>query len=181
MDWKKYKDYIVIFIVFMVIWLMLRFVTPITRVEGSSMMNTLQNTEMGLTTKINTTPERGDIVIVRSKINKNEQWIKRVIGLPNETISCKDGVVYVNGKVLEEPYLADGMNDTSDFGPVTLESDEYWLMGDNRPISADSRMFGPFRQKDIISKWLFKLPIMSEISRLTTGDQENTTGTTSNH
>lgn len=173
MIWNKYKDYFFILFIFMFIWLTLRFATPITRVEGSSMMNTLQNTEMGLTSRIDTTPKRGDIVIVRSKINKNERWVKRVIALPNETIYCKDGTVYVNDKELEEPYLSEGMNKTSDFKPVTLKNNEYWLMGDNRPISADSRMFGPFKQRDIISKWLFKLPIMSEISRLTSGNSEN--------
>ena len=88
--------------------------------------------------------------------------VKRVIGLPGETIECRDEKVCINGKELDESQYLDEsfakewyntngyFNDS--FGPVTLKEDEYFLMGDNRPISMDSRETGPVKKEDILAK-----------------------------
>jgi signal peptidase I len=90
-------------------------------------------------------PERGDVVVfdppagVERACGAGGTYVKRLIGLPGETVSQQNGVVYVNGQALEEPYLEEGRRGGPDFGPVELGPDEYWMMGDNRTLSCDSR------------------------------------------
>lgn len=145
-----------------VILLFVNFIAHPVTVVGHSMDPTLAEGEYGLTSVISmavSDPNRGDIVIVNmdNENGETERWVKRVIGLPGETIEAKDGVVYVNGEALDESsYLKQDVIDetlakykaehgvdygpfTFDFGPVTLGEDEYWVMGDNRPYSKDSR------------------------------------------
>ena len=109
--------------------------------------------------------ERGDIVVAYEEaLHRN--IIKRVIGLPGDTVHAENETVYVNGEVLFEPYLDNEFaNDvlssnttfTRDFGPVTLGEDEYWLLGDNRWISKDSIDFGPVERDDIKARGAFVL------------------------
>jgi signal peptidase I len=80
-----------------------------------------------------------------------EEFIKRVIALPGETVEGRDGAVYVDGHRLVEPYLPEGTA-TSDFGPVTVEPDHLWVMGDNRGNSADSRVFGQIEQDTVVGR-----------------------------
>ena len=87
----------------------------------------------------------------------NEYLVKRVIALPNETIEVKDDKVYVNGEeikqdFLDQDYVSQFSTFTNGFNSVTLGDDEVFLMGDNRPYSSDSRVFGAFKLKDIIAK-----------------------------
>ena len=90
-------------------------------------------------------PERGDIVVftppegVEQACGAGGTYVQRLIGLPGETVAQENGVVYVNGEALEEPYLSDGRAGGPDFEVVTLGPDEYWMMGDNRALSCDSR------------------------------------------
>ena len=80
-----------------------------------------------------------------------EEYIKRIIGLPGETVQGKDGAVFVNGNELVEPYLPGGTF-TSDFGPITVPKDQLWVMGDNRGNSADSRVFGTIEEDKIVGR-----------------------------
>jgi signal peptidase I len=80
-----------------------------------------------------------------------EEFIKRVVALPGETVEGHDGAVFVDGHRLVEPYLPDGTY-TSDFGPVTVEPDHLWVMGDNRGNSADSRVFGQIEQDTVVGR-----------------------------
>ncbi len=141
-------------------------------VEGSSMYPTLQDGEFGFTNLLGLSLEgvnRGDIVIVEEG---DEYCVKRVIGLPHEPIDCRDNVVYINGEALDEPYLdSDYVHDiennqgyfTSDFEAIELGSDEYFVMGDNRVVSADSRVVGPFSRSQIVGKGVLVLMPLDQI------------------
>lgn len=97
--------------------------------------------------------DRFDVVAVKDE-ESGDQWVKRVIALPNETIECKGGQIYINNELIEEPFL-DASVRTNDFGPVTLKNDEYFVMGDNRTNSLDSRKRGPFEKSDILGKYAY--------------------------
>lgn len=97
---------------------------------------------------------RGDVVVFERPPNDRGQirdLIKRVIGLPGETVEGRDGTVYVDGRPLQEPYLPTGTV-TTDFGPKQVPDDYVWVMGDNRGNSSDSRVFGPIAQSTIIGR-----------------------------
>lgn len=96
---------------------------------------------------------RGDVVVFRKPSNyydpKVKDLIKRVIGLPGDTVSAQGGFVQVDGKRLHEPWIHAGVV-TSDFGPVHVPAGEYFMMGDNRPDSSDSRVFGAIPRSLIV-------------------------------
>jgi signal peptidase I len=85
-----------------------------------------------------------------------EEFIKRVIGLPGDTVEGHDGHVWIDGDVLIEPYLPKGTV-TSDFGPITVEAGKLWVMGDNRGNSADSRVFGQIEQDTIVGRAILRV------------------------
>jgi signal peptidase I len=85
-----------------------------------------------------------------------EEYIKRVIGLPGDTVEGRDGLVWINGKPLMEPYLPLGTR-TSDFGPVVIEPERVWVMGDNRGNSSDSRVFGQVDQHTIVGRAILRV------------------------
>lgn len=94
-----------------------------------------------------------------------DEFIKRVIGLPGDTVEAHDGDVYVNGDKLVEPYLPDGVT-TSDFAAQKIEPGRLWVMGDNRSGSADSRVFGQIRKSTIVGRAMVKVWPFSHISFL---------------
>lgn len=95
-------------------------------------------------------PERGDIVVLRGSESGPEELVKRVIGLPGETISIRSDHVYINGRSLDEPYAAGGTY--PDLGPKRIAEDAYFVLGDNRPVSNDSRHFGAVPWENIRGK-----------------------------
>lgn len=109
-------------------------------------------------------PRRGDIIVFRYPKNPQEYFIKRVIGLPGETVEIKDGEVivyndrYDEGAVLEEPYLPEGTKTYSNYikNRVALEDDEYFVLGDNRNSSKDSRTFGPVNESFITGRVMLR-------------------------
>jgi len=104
-------------------------------------------------------PERGEVIVFHYPLNPKELFIKRVIGLPEEAIKIKDGDVFVgdgeDGKILEENYLPEN-NFTPGNITLALKSDEYFVLGDNREHSSDSRMWGPIKESSIIGKVIFR-------------------------
>ncbi len=95
--------------------------------------------------------KRGDIVVYKYPKDTSEEFIQRIVGLPGETVTIEQGVVSVNGQPLQEPYLATSTPYT-DRVRVVLGSDEYFMLGDNRSASNDSRYFGGVPVSDIVGK-----------------------------
>lgn len=124
-------------------FLIIHYVGQRTYVSGSSMENTLSDGDNLIVDKITyrfSDPKRYDIIVFPYQYEENTYFIKRIIGLPGETIQVTDGKIYINGQVLDESYgrevlKSGGIAET----PITLGEDEYFVMGDNRNDSMDSR------------------------------------------
>ncbi|NLC65072.1 MAG: signal peptidase I [Erysipelothrix sp.] len=153
-----------IVIYFVAIVLITQFVVRPFRVEGESMLPTIRDSEMGFSNILGVTfggINRFDVVIVYIEAS-NKYLVKRVVGLPNETVEYRNDKLYIDGEEVEESFLdmayVASMTDdhntffTTDFGPVVLGEDQYFLMGDNRVRSSDSRVYGPFDKSQIKSK-----------------------------
>ena len=139
------------------------FVFFFARVEGSSMLGTLKDGEVLFVWRAGYVfgqPQRGDIVICHYPKTKdggyldqkNTCYVKRVIGLPGDTVSIRQGTVYINGEALKESYLETERIDSQSMEAVVLEEGEYFLMGDNRSDSTDSRRMGAVERGKILGK-----------------------------
>jgi signal peptidase I len=127
-------------------------VTPImifiyqpVRIEGSSMAPLLADRDAIFVNRMvyRLAPiQRGDVVVFDYPLDRRTSFIKRIVALPGETIEIRQGLVYVNGNWLPEPYVPSQYCDLSDFGPLKVPSDSYFVMGDHRSSSNDSRAFG---------------------------------------
>ena len=128
------------------VWLVITFVGQRTEVEGASMENTLHNGDNLIVDKLSYRfhdPERFDIIVFPFQFQDNTYYIKRIIGLPGETVQIMDdGSIYINGEKLEENYGMEVIKPET-IGraaePIELGDDEYFVMGDNRNNSSDSR------------------------------------------
>lgn len=140
---KEFLPYILIIVVVILIRTFL--VTPIM-VNGSSMDKTLADGEVMLLNKLGKI-EREKIVVISDAFEGEDVIIKRIIGLPGEKIRCHEGIIYINDEKYDDNY-AFGM--TSDFDEVTLKDNEYFVLGDNRLVSKDSRQLGPVDEKYLV-------------------------------
>ncbi len=135
----------IVFIVVVVAasYLIVTFVGQRTEVSGSSMETTLSTGDQLIVDKISyrfRDPKRYDIVVFPYRYEENRYYIKRIIGLPGETVQIVDGMVYINGSPLNEHYGNEVIEDPGSAAePITLGDDEYFVLGDNRNNSQDSR------------------------------------------
>lgn len=136
------------------------FIVQPHRIKGESMVPNFSDGELVLTEKINYyfgKVQRGDVVVFQAP-NRNVDYIKRIIGLPGETVKIEDGVVFINDNKLAEPYET---QTTQGSGSLTLTDGEYFVLGDNRGSSSDSRSFGPIKNSSIKGRtWLVYFPII---------------------
>lgn len=153
-------------IVFLLTYLVIHYVGQRTQVSGSSMEATLSDGDNLIVDKISYRfhdPERFDIIVFPYKYEKNTFYIKRIIGLPGETVQIDtDGNIYIDGEILKESYGREVMlNPGEAKEPITLKEDEYFVLGDNRNASSDSRdpSVGKILGKDIVGRaWLRLYP-----------------------
>ncbi|MBQ7925884.1 MAG: signal peptidase I [Lachnospiraceae bacterium] len=160
---------IYLLVVLIITFLVVRFVGQRTEVDGESMLPTLEHQDQLLVDKISYRfhdPERFDIIVFPYPGNTQLRYIKRIIGLPGETVQIgQDGTIYINGEALKESYGSEIIRQDM-IGlaaePITLGADEYFVMGDNRNYSRDSRMadVGNIHRDTIIGKaWVRIWPL----------------------
>lgn len=151
-----------ILISFVLILIIVNFIAIPVRVDGSSMYPNLKDGDFGFSGIFTKWfgIDRFDVVVIDSNKSDN-RLVKRIIGLPNETIKYKDNVLYVNGEVVEETFLDDSVS-TDNF-EITLGDDEYFVLGDNREVSRDSRYYGPFTSSEIMAKGVLTLWPFSDV------------------
>ncbi len=137
---KEILSYIIIILVVVLIRTYIG--TPV-KVSGSSMYPTLTGKEIMILNKLDKKHERFEIVVVKTN---HGDIIKRVVGLPGETISIENSKIYINGRLIKDKF---GKGKTSDYKKVKLSKNEYFVLGDNREDSMDSRYYGPINKKNI--------------------------------
>jgi signal peptidase I len=128
------------------------------KVEGTSMAPLLSDQERIFINKFVYRFEpidRGDVVVFWYPLDRSKSFIKRVIALPGETVEIRRGVVYVNGHEIAEPYVPPQYADVSDYGPTQVPAGCYFVMGDHRISSNDSRVFGPVPSQFIYGRAVF--------------------------
>lgn len=142
----------------------IRFVSQNYVIERESMQPTLHSGDMVLVNKLGYRlgfgPVRGDVVVFHAWPQAGEKdFVKRVVGVPGDSVSVREGHVEIDGVPVEEPYLI-GAETTPDSGPIVLGPDDYYVMGDNRSNSVDSRAYGPLPRDRIVGKaWITYWPL----------------------
>lgn len=136
------------------------FLAQATRVYGQSMEPNLHSDQRLVVEKVSYNfhaPDRGDVVVLKVDAEAEDLLIKRVIGMPGETVEIRDGLVLVNGLAISEDYLTEPTR--GHYGPVYIPPLHIFVLGDNRGASNDSRSFGPINRKHIVGRaWLSYWP-----------------------
>lgn len=166
--WQELGGWIVyILLIIGLTYLIITFVGQRTQVDGHSMEPSLSHGDNLIVDKLSYRfhdPSRYDVIVFPYQHAENTFYIKRIIGMPGETVQCKDGYVYINGEKLDEHFGAEVMEDTSNniaASPVKLGDDEYFVLGDNRNHSSDSRdpSVGILKREQIIGRaWIRIFP-----------------------
>lgn len=137
------------------------------KIKGDSMQPNFPDGEYLLTDKVTyrfNEPQRGDVVVFKAPGTDGDEYIKRIIGLPGEEVSIRNGSVYVDNRILEESYLADSVYTNNGIflkntDSVLVPQGSYFVLGDNRPFSSDSRSWGFITKMDITGRaWLIYWP-----------------------
>lgn len=158
--WTAFRETLDLIILIGAIYALVNLATVRFIVQGPSMEPNFETGQFLIVSRVNyliDDPSRGDIVVFHYPGNPDEDYIKRVIGLPGQTVEIRDTSVYVDGELLDEPYINEPCTDGRcpdeawELGP-----DEYFVMGDNRNRSSDSRSFGPVLREFIVGEVLVR-------------------------
>ncbi|NNE97434.1 MAG: signal peptidase I [Pyrinomonadaceae bacterium] len=170
-----------IFLIVTIFTLLIVFVVQPVVVDGSSMVPELHNGERLIVSKLVYYDikgfslghiERGDIVVFWFPDDPDKSYVKRIIGLPGEMVEIEDGVVYIDGRRLEEPYLNEEFNKSLPDGRSKVKPHYYFVMGDNRDNSSDSRYWGLVPEKYIYGKAFFRYWKPSNLGFIKSGDPQ---------
>ena len=165
---KSIREWVIYIIVVVAAALfVVNFIGQRTVVDGYSMNDTLQDGDNLIVDKVSyrfSDIERFDIVVFRNHNDKHMYYIKRIIGLPGETVQIEGDHIYINGELLEEHYGKEAMDSPGRaYEPITLGEDEYFVLGDNRNDSADSRepSVGNVQRDWIVGRAFFRITPLS--------------------
>jgi signal peptidase I len=150
--WTALAEMLQTILIAVLLFLAVNLVTARIRVEGSSMEPSLHDGQMVVVNRLAyrwSGPSRGDIVVFYFPLDPSRRFIKRVIGLPGDSVEAREGLVYVNGMALDEPYLAAPPRYA---GTWQVEPDTLFVLGDNRNNSDDSQNWGPLPMDKVIGK-----------------------------
>ncbi|TMD16206.1 MAG: signal peptidase I [Chloroflexi bacterium] len=169
-----FRDTLEIVFLALALYLVIQYAVQTVHVLGSSMYATLSNNDLLVASKISYKlhpPQRGDIVIFKPPDPDVRDFIKRVIAVPGDRLRIDHGTVYINGEILREPYLPEKWTYSNSW-PATgqdyvLPPDHYFVMGDNRNHSSDSRVFGPIDASSILGKAEIRIWPLNEFGLLT--------------
>ncbi|HEX3184915.1 MAG TPA: signal peptidase I [Pyrinomonadaceae bacterium] len=127
------------------------------KVEGIAMLPALREGDRIIIDRNFDKLERGDIVVFYFPMDQRKSYLKRIIALPNDTVEIREGQVFINRALINEPYIDPQLNITHRSSPeIKLTPDQYYVMGDNRDNSSDSRIWGPLDRKFIYGKYVKK-------------------------
>ena len=165
LDWLRTFLFVILLGLFLTVFVIQRNI-----IQGPSMEPTLNTQDQIFVEKVSKyfSVKRGTLITLNDPEPGEEETllIKRVIGLPGETVKIDSGYVYINDEKLVESYLPEGTmtyaNESYEIADITLAEDEYFVLGDNRSVSKDSRRIGPINKKDIIGKLFFKFYPLNE-------------------
>lgn len=161
--WLLARELVETVVLSLIIFLLIRQVVQNYRIESHSMEPNFHEGEFILVNKLAYrlgSPQRGDVIVFRNPNNPREDYIKRVIALPGDTLEIRDQQIIINGEVQDEPYPQNVIQPNTYFGPEVIQPDHLFVMGDNRPNSRDSRVFGQLAQDLVIGKtWVRVFPL----------------------
>lgn len=164
---KIVKELIPYLVIILVVIFIRTFIATPVRVEGRSMVPTLKNGDILILNKLSHNYKRFDIVVVKAH---NTKLVKRIIGLPGESIEYKDNVLYINGKAIKDvtPEATDDFSLEELYGITKIPNGYYFVMGDNRDGSSDSRDYriGLIKKENILGKTIFRLWPLNKIGTL---------------
>ena len=159
------REVVEVVVLAVILYLGITFAVQAVHVEGVSMYATLDDHDYLVANKIDYrlhAPQRGDIIILRPPADNSRDFIKRVIALPGERLLIRDGIVYINGQRLDEPYLPERWTNLNSWSPggsdgTVMPANQYFVMGDNRNKSQYSRYFGPISRDRIDGRAWFRI------------------------
>lgn len=161
--WLMVRELVETVVLSLIIFLLIRQVVQNYRIENHSMEPNFYEGQFVLVNKLAYrlgTPTRGDVVVFHNPRNTNEDYIKRIIGIPGDTVEVREQTVFVNGLALPEDFPHNAMPPGEIIGPIIVGENQLFVMGDNRPNSSDSRVFGPIEQDLVVGQaWLRIWPL----------------------
>jgi signal peptidase I len=166
------RELVEVVVLAVILYFGISFAVQAVHVEGLSMFATLDDNDYLIANKIDYrlhAPQRGDIIILRPPTDNSKDFIKRIIALPGERLLISDGIVYINGHKLDEPYLPEAWTTLNNWGGPDGEvvpPNDYFVMGDNRNRSQDSRIFGFIGRDRIDGKAWFRIWPLNHLGQI---------------
>jgi signal peptidase I len=153
--WRFLRDVLETLVLAVLLFLAINAVSARIRVDGSSMVPTLSDGQFVMVSRLSYKlgePNHGDVIVFHYPRDPEQEYIKRIIGLPGDNVEMMNGNVYVNGQIIEEPYIAADARTTNQWN---IPANHVFVLGDNRNNSQDSRNFGTVSMENLIGKAIF--------------------------